>query len=278
MLLGHLRVSPAPPPPDGMFPFLSQPSSGMSRDPLDCVSIVSFGNRRRAAGGAFYDYSARYGAVREEDRITLRQTMFPETLPQEFDTGPQREYVPLSEKDQEFFDRIVENLQLGPLLDLPLIALSNGQTRRARIIKAILSKPELLLLDEPLSMSPSIYSVILQAELCFLAGLDVQSRPALLELLRSLHSTRAPRIIIGLRTQDPIPDWITHVAFVQGGSVIAGPKDTILTAVKNHNKIPTDKAPTATAPRGKLLVEMKNVNVKYGPRTVSHVPGIVVSI
>ena len=136
-----------------MFPFLSQSSSGSPRDPLDCVSIVSFGNRRRIAGGAFYNYTARYGAVREEDKITLRQNMFPDTQPQEFNAASQKESIPLSEKDQELFDRLVEKLQLGPLLDLPLVALSNGQTRRARIIKAIISKPELLLLDEPLSIS-----------------------------------------------------------------------------------------------------------------------------
>src|SRR5271156_2361934 len=34
-----------------------------------------------------------------------------------------------------------------------LLALSNGQTRRARIVKAILDNPELLLLDQPLSKS-----------------------------------------------------------------------------------------------------------------------------
>ena len=41
---------------------------------------------------------------------------------------------------------------LKKFLDLPLIALSNGQTRRARILKAIWTQPELLLLDEPLSV------------------------------------------------------------------------------------------------------------------------------
>lgn len=42
-------------------------------------------------------------------------------------------------------------MNLTSLLDLPLLALSNGQMRRARIVKAILDKPELLLLDEPFS-------------------------------------------------------------------------------------------------------------------------------
>ena len=49
------------------------------------------------------------------------------------------------------FNTLVKEMHLDQLLDLPLIALSNGQMRRARIVKAVLKKPELLLLDEPLS-------------------------------------------------------------------------------------------------------------------------------
>lgn len=49
------------------------------------------------------------------------------------------------------FDDLSASLDLSRLLDLPLVALSNGQTRKARIVKAILGQPELLLLDEPLS-------------------------------------------------------------------------------------------------------------------------------
>ena len=72
MLLGYMRISPSP--PDGMFPFLTlgQPP----RNPHDCVSRVSFTAQRRSADGSFYDYTARYGAVREDDRLTLRETLF----------------------------------------------------------------------------------------------------------------------------------------------------------------------------------------------------------
>lgn len=97
---------------------------------------VSFAHRPHAvAGGGFYDYSARYGAVREEDRVTLRQY-----LAESVDS-----------EAENTVNEVVESLELDQYLDLPLVALSNGQTRRARIVRALLRRPKVLLLDEPLS-------------------------------------------------------------------------------------------------------------------------------
>lgn len=144
--MGHLRIHPPPQPPVGLFPFLSH--SQNPRDPHDCVSVVSFANKR-AGGGAFYDYTARYGAVREEDRYTLRQSMFPETI----DDLKSHTRVSLDSHsiDYKLFDYLVDKMGMTALLELPHIVLSNGQTRRARILKALLDKPRLLLLDEPTS-------------------------------------------------------------------------------------------------------------------------------
>jgi ABC-type molybdenum transport system ATPase subunit/photorepair protein PhrA len=50
------------------------------------------------------------------------------------------------------FEELTEKLALKHLLDLPLVALSNGQTRRATVVKALLEQPDMLLLDEPLSV------------------------------------------------------------------------------------------------------------------------------
>ena len=69
-----------------------------------------------------------------EDRITLRDDL----TPSEGSTLP-------------LFETLTLQMNLTSLLDLPLLSLSNGQTRRARIVKAILDNPELLLLDEPFS-------------------------------------------------------------------------------------------------------------------------------
>jgi ABC-type sugar transport system ATPase subunit len=154
-LVGNMRISP--PPPGGPLPSLSLKSRPIN----EAVCFVSFAHRPRASGGAFYDYTARYGAVRDEDRVTLRQSMFPE------ESGLIRDSIkpfivdkPLCERQDvssklearaRRFEELIEKLGLTHLLDLPLVALSNGQTRRARIVKALLERPDILLLDEPLS-------------------------------------------------------------------------------------------------------------------------------
>jgi ABC-type molybdenum transport system ATPase subunit/photorepair protein PhrA len=64
----------------------------------------------------------------------------------------ERQDVSKLEERARRFEDLTESLGLKHLLDLPLVALSNGQTRRARIVKALLEQPEILLLDEPLSL------------------------------------------------------------------------------------------------------------------------------
>ncbi|KAF8157305.1 P-loop containing nucleoside triphosphate hydrolase protein [Mycena galopus ATCC 62051] len=247
MLIGHLRIHPPPPPPGGLFPFLSDD------DPHKHVSIVSFANKR-TVGGAFYDYTARYGAVREEDRITLRESMFPETI-HDLKTQSRISLEPTS-TDERLFEYLVQRMDLVHLLDLPRIALSNGQTRRARILKALLGKPRLLLLDEPLT------------------GLDVANRATMQSILHELHAACNPHVIMGLRMQDPIPDWITHLAVVDAGQVKTGQREEMLQyrrelrAAREDAK--TQSASTITKERtaGEPVVEMKNVSVTYGPRKV----------
>ncbi|KAG2090475.1 uncharacterized protein F5147DRAFT_787197 [Suillus discolor] len=63
-----------------------------------------------------------------------------------------------NEVKKGIFEDLTSRLGLSSLLDLPLITLSNGQTCRARIVKANLSELELLILNKPLSIKDEIMS------------------------------------------------------------------------------------------------------------------------
>ena len=158
-LLGHTRIHPSPPSPGGLFPFLTLRPAPL--DPYKFVSLVSFSHRPKFQTG-FFDYSARYGAVRDEDKRTLRETLFPELVEKvrraelNLPENPAEGVEGLEAKNQEvLLEWLIEKLDLKQLLDLPMIALSNGQTRKARIAKTLVGqlgvRPELVLLDEGLS-------------------------------------------------------------------------------------------------------------------------------
>jgi len=252
-LLGQRRIHPAP--PNGIFPFLGH------RDPSKHVSLVGFGRRRATE---FFDYTARYGAVRDEDNRTLREVFFPETARQfhklalpHLQSPSQHDNQQVSRRHQRF-EEIARALNLTELLDLPIIALSNGQTRRARIAKALLHEPQVLLLDEPLT------------------GLDVETRELMLRFLRSVHTSQdrgSTHIILGMRNKDPLPEWITHVALVTPHHTVrTGTKKELAPEIEGMNTAAASWLHTPTSPGerplGYELVAMSNLSVQYGDRQV----------
>ena len=68
------------------------------------------------------------------------------------------------------FDDVVSLLSIGPLLERRVGKLSGGERRRVALARAVLSGPDLLLLDEPLT------------------GLDASLREQVLAALRTIHS------------------------------------------------------------------------------------------
>src|SRR5439155_27359820 len=87
--------------------------------------------------------------------------------------------------------RVASQLGVEEQLPLGFIKLSNGQTRRARIARALLSKPELLILDDPF------------------VRLDAAGRSALTDLLGGLVRSGL-RLVLVCRP-DAVPGWVTDV-------------------------------------------------------------------
>ena len=99
-------------------------------------------------------------------------------------------------------DHVVEVLEIGNLLQRPVTQLSGGETQRVALARAILSRPRLLLLDEPL------------------AALDVGLRERILPYLRRVRGEFAiPMLYVTHDVSEvfALADW---VIMIRAGKVI----------------------------------------------------------
>lgn len=142
------------PPAARSYPYLSS-AELLKKDPRlswpnKAVQYVGFGAQPSNANSSATYLSARYESRRESADFSLLDFLRGKTQLNALEEN-QENY------DHSLLDSVINDLRLANLVGMPLNNLSNGQTRRARIAKALLGKPELLLLDEPFSMSNCVY-------------------------------------------------------------------------------------------------------------------------
>ena len=112
--------------------------------------------------------------------------------PGEEDTGrTTAEIIQDEVKDPARCQRLAERFGITTLLNRRFKYLSTGETRKTLLCQALMSEPELLILDEPFD------------------GLDVQSRAQLAALLESLNQ-QGYTLVLVLNRFDEIPDFIQH--------------------------------------------------------------------
>lgn len=113
---------------------------------------------------------------------------------------------------EEDYQRIVDLLGIGPLLDRSPSQLSGGERQRVAIARALLSKPRLLLMDEPL------------------ASLDQARKQEILPYLESLKNELDVPIIYVSHSPDEVARLAdTLVAMEDGRIVASGPLNETLT-------------------------------------------------
>lgn len=111
-------------------------------------------------------------------------------------------------------DRVLAEWDLLELADQPFGTLSDGERKRTLIARAVMTDPELLLLDEPS------------------ASLDLGARERLLQMLSGFaQSPYSPAMVMVTHHVEEIPPGFTHVLLVRDGKIqAAGPIAETLTA------------------------------------------------
>ena len=112
--------------------------------------------------------------------------------------------------------RVLAEWKLGHLEDRRFGSLSDGEQKRVQIARAVMTDPELLLLDEPA------------------ASLDLGAREELLQLLSGYASApEAPAIVMVTHHVEEIPSAFTHALLLSKGAITAaGPISEVITAEK----------------------------------------------
>jgi iron complex transport system ATP-binding protein len=110
--------------------------------------------------------------------------------------------------------RVLSEWKLDQLADRTFGTLSDGEQKRVQIARAIMTDPELLLLDEPA------------------ASLDLGAREELLALLSGYaQAPTTPAMVMVTHHVEEIPVGFTHVLLIRDGRVVAaGPMAETLTA------------------------------------------------
>ncbi|GAA4307891.1 ABC transporter ATP-binding protein [Klenkia terrae] len=109
---------------------------------------------------------------------------------------------------------LMEQWGVAPYANRPFGTLSEGERKRTQIARALMTDPELLLLDEPG------------------AGLDLGGREDLVSRLTDLaRDPHAPAQVLVTHHVEEIPPGYTHAMLLRGGEVVAaGPVDDVVTA------------------------------------------------
>ncbi|MDQ0276161.1 iron complex transport system ATP-binding protein [Arthrobacter silviterrae] len=126
-------------------------------------------------------------------------------------TGRWREAYERDDERRAF--RLLEDWGMSTFLNRPFASLSEGERKRVQIARALMSDPELLLLDEPG------------------AGLDLAGREDLVQRLSQLAADPlAPSTVLVTHHLEEVPPGFTHALLLRdGGVVVQGPIGDVLT-------------------------------------------------
>jgi zinc/manganese transport system ATP-binding protein len=119
--------------------------------------------------------------------------------------------IPLpSRHRRELVDEMLEAVDATAFADSRVGKLSGGELQRALIAHALISRPRLLLLDEPL------------------ANLDIRSEQEVVELLAKIAKQQAIAVLISAHEMNPLLPVMDRVVYVASGRAASGSTEEVV--------------------------------------------------
>lgn len=208
----------------------------------DCIRHITFRDVYGTGEGAAY-YQQRWNQWDHEE-VPLVRSLF------------QQEGEPLPDGLMP----LLRLFRLDDALDKRIIMLSSGELRKMQLVRVLITRPRVLILDNPF------------------IGLDVTARDQLAELLRQLTADRLLTLLLVLSKTDDMPDCVTHV--VEVADMTVAPKLTLADWQARQPARPPHVLDAAQRERvdalalqshaelGDPIIDFRGVSIRYGERTI----------
>ncbi len=213
---------------------------------FDNIKYIAFRDSTAASGGAdgSYFYQQRWNSTALDDSPRVCDEL-PTVEPQL----------------ESLRDSLFDLFAMEKIYDKRLVLLSSGEMRKFQITKALLSAPQLLIMDNPF------------------IGLDAKTRDVLHVLLADIAAMGKVQIIVVLSKTDDIPQFITNI--IELNRCHCKPKITHAEYNAKQTPLPCNILPEelrleieqmevepTKCPASEMVAELRNVSIKYGERTI----------
>lgn len=167
----------------------------------------------------------------------------------------------VSNADQDLLSTLLDWFNIPELLEKEINSLSSGELRKFLIVRSLLAKPRVLILDNPF------------------IGLDAASRITLNEALVRLSELDGLQIILVLPNPEDIPDIITHILPIRDKELLPPmsltdfrtDKEFIGFLLDQKQKLNIQPLVEESKPESSYFQNaavLKNIYIRYGKRTI----------
>lgn len=165
-----------------------------------------------------------------------------------------------SKAEREWVEMLIAAFKIEDLVEKPINLLSSGELRKTLIVRSLLTKPRILILDNPF------------------IGLDTKSREVLNEVLSKLSRLENLQIILILSHPKDLSAIITHILPIKDKNLlpIISRKEFLEDISSQKNLFNTENKADISAllnsSTEQFLFEnallFKNIHIRYGTRTI----------